>query len=804
MVSYYADTLQNNLSPGGLKETYPDYSDQLLYSETVPETTGEYVPAGDVLPDSLATALDNELYSHQADALAALQNDENVTVATSTSSGKTWIYTLYYALLKQENPDARALFLYPTKALSADQEKAVNDLLSEVGVDASAETYDGDTKPNRKPVIRDRKDIIISNFSGINAYLPSHVKWSEFFQNVELLVIDESHTYTGVHGMHVCWVLRRLQRVLAHYGADPQIVCSTATIGNPKEHSEALTGAEFTVVDNDGSPHGRREIAFWQPPLDDDEHADVIDELAANEARTSAGSEAARVTAHLALGGVQTLSFLRSRQGVEVAALQSKDAAGDHPSSEFASIRPYHAGLSKRKRRAVENQLKGGEVDAVFTTNALELGIDIGSVDSTVLAGYPGTRQSFWQQIGRAGRGVSDALSVYVPRNAAMDQYIVDNPEYLLADENIEDAVVDLSNNAVYARHVLCAADEIPLTDDDVRWFGPRDRLERAVSVWRDAGKMSGDLERGVQYSGPPRPQSTISMYATTDVQYDVRCTNDDIEIEPLQKERAYRDFHPGALVVHDGVEYEVTDIVENRNRPYVEVERTSTNEYTVTSHEKSVRDVVSERSIDLGDGFSIHAGTATVEIEYTEYRRVSISDGSTSRPFSIDLDPITLRTQVMWVEMPGDMQRRVVDRLDEETFIEPSGQAELAGVTDEQWTFAGGLHGAEHGMIKMSPLELRLDNSDMGGLSTPWHNERGCPVWFIHDAVEGGVGFAHSVYEHFEGVGEKTRNRVENCDCGRDVGCPSCLMSSQCGNNNEPLHTAATVEVLSSVLGRV
>ncbi|GGM60373.1 DEAD/DEAH box helicase domain-containing protein [Halarchaeum rubridurum] len=814
------DRLARELTPAALEATYPDAEpDQLAHTETVPAAAAETVPPGDVLPDGLADALDHDLYSHQAAALERLRDGENVTVATSTSSGKTLVYALYYALLKRRDPDARALFCYPTKALSADQERALNDLFRDLGVDASAETYDGDTKAERKPLIRANRDVVVTNFSGVNHYLSNHAKWRDVYANTDLVVIDESHTYTGVHGMHVSWVLRRLRRILDHYGSTPQFVCTSATIGNPGEHSEALVGHEFGVVERDGSPRGRRDIAFWLPRRDDDEGGksgvgggrgnggggtgvgagDAPTDADAPTARKRAGAEAASVAGHLGLSGVQTLAFLRSRQGTEIAAKRAREAARDHPLDARLDAKPYHAGLSKQKRRAVENTLKSGRADAVFTTSALELGIDVGGVDATVLAGYPGTRQSFWQQIGRAGRGTSDALSVFVPRRDAIDRYILDDPDYLLGDE-IEDAVVDVSNNHVYARHVRCAAEELPLTAADATWFGPRERLERAVSVWRDAGEFVGDLERGAQYDGRPRPQASISLYATTDVEYEVRRVDGDIDMEPIGRERAYRDYHPGALVLYDGEQYEVVDLVEDRHRPYVELERVRTNEYTTTAHEKRIHDVEATRSRDLGGGYSLHAGTGTVEIDYTQYRRHDIGDGTVEGPYPIDLPPIELRTHLTWVELPADMERRVIDALGPDALLDADG----APATDAGWTFAGGLHGAEHGMIKLAPLELRLDNSDMGGLSTPMHAETGAPTWFIHDAVEGGVGFAHSIYDHFEGVAAKTRERVARCDCADPTGCPSCLMSAQCGNDNEPLHRGATTAVLDAVLSRL
>lgn len=798
--------LDSVLNTETLEDTFPEYDGQLVETITDPPREAETVPPTDVLPVSVAEGLEYDLYSHQADALNELQAGNNVTVSTSTSSGKTWIYTLYFCLRKLQNPDARALFLYPTKALSSDQERTINDMFGQLGVDAIAETYDGDTKQDRKKIIRDNVDVVISNFAGINQYLDSHMKWRGVFGNCDIVAIDECHTYTGIHGMHVAWVIRRLRRLLDHYGSDPRLVCSTATIGNPREHAEHLTGAEFTVVDDDGSPHGRREVAFWEPPLQEtDAPADGMDEdEILPSMRRNADDEAASALVHLAKQDVQTLMFTDSRQGTEIGGKRAIAAARDHPDGDYVTIKPYHGGLSKRKRQAVENRLSSGELDGVISTSALELGIDIGSMDATVLAGYPGTRQAFWQRIGRAGRGTTDSLSVFVPESDAIDQYILNNPEYVL-EENVEDAVVDLSNNPVYAKHVLCAASERPLTETDASWFGSEDRLARAIDMWRAAGQMVGDLERGAQYNGSARPQSDISMYATTDEQYEVRQEDGDIDMEPLDKERVYREYYPGALVLYNGEQYEVQEIVEDRVRPCVTLKKSNSPNYTQAIHDKHITDLEVERSYDLGDGYQLCAGMGTVHIDYSAYNVINIHTGElVEAMIPIELDPISIRTQLMWIAFPHQVVEQVLDKIPPSSYIRPGTDSEFASMGAEEFTITGGLHGGEHGMIKMAPLELRLDNSDMGGLSTLRHQEIGSPVWFIHDAVEGGIGFAHSIYENFQAVAQRTLERIDDCDCGQDEGCPACLMSSQCGNQNEPLHRPASVGLLQAALERV
>jgi DEAD/DEAH box helicase domain-containing protein len=527
----------------------------------------------------------------------------------------------------------------------------------------------------------------------------------------------------------------------------------------------------------------------------------VVDELDPDEIlpsmRRNADDEAAGVLVHLGKNDIQTLMFTGSRQGTEIGVKRAIDASKSHPDGNYVDIAPYHAGLSKQKRRAVENKLAGGDLDGVISTSALELGIDIGSMDATVLTGYPGTRQSFWQRVGRAGRGNTDSLSVFVPQSDAIDQYVLDNPEYLL-DENIEDAVVDLSNNSVYAKHILCAASERPLTTDDKQWFGPIDRLK----MWEAAGQIVGDLDRGAQYNGTARPQSDISMYATTDEQYRVKQLDGEIDMEPLDKERVYREYYPGALVLYDGDQYEVQRVVEDTYNPFVEVEETTTRNYTQAIHDKRVRNLEITQSRDLGNGYQLCAGMGTVHIDYSAYNVIDMYSGEIVEPMvPIDLDPISLRTQLMWIAFPNDIMERVIRSIPSDSLIEPKSDAEFASMGEREYTVAGGLHGGEHGMIKMAPLELRLDNSDMGGLSTLRHPELGTPVWFIHDAVEGGVGFAHSIYENFEAVAQRTLERIEACSCGRTIGCPACLMSSQCGNQNEPLHRPAASSLLRAAL---
>jgi DEAD/DEAH box helicase domain-containing protein len=294
-------------------------------------------------------------------------------------------------------------------------------------------------------------------------------------------------------------------------------------------------------------------------------------------------------------------------------------------------------------------------------------------------------------------------------------------------------------------------------------------------------------------------------MYATTDEQYEVRREDGDIDMEPLDKERVYREYYPGALVLYDGEQYEVQEVVEDRVRPYVTLKKSNSPNYTQAIHDKQITDLEVERSYELGDGYQLCAGMGTVHIHYSAYNVINIHSGElVEAMIPIELDPISIRTQLMWIAFPDQVVDQILDEIPPSSYIRPDDDSEFASMGAKEYTITGGLHGGEHGMIKMAPLELRLDNSDMGGLSTLRHQEVGSPVWFIHDAVEGGIGFSHSIYENFRAVAQRTLERIDDCDCGQDEGCPACLMSSQCGNQNEPLHRPASVGLLQAALKQV
>jgi len=814
------------LSEGALEASFPDYRGQIVESRRLPERPAETVPPERVLDGALAERLDTDLFAHQAEALDRLADGENVVVTTSTSSGKTWVYALQIARNHLADPAATALCLYPMKALTRDQEQELNTKLgADWGVDPFVAVYDGDTPSDRKRRYRNEANVVLTNPVGLNAYLPGHSRysgWHRFYDDLELVVVDEAHEYSGITGTHVAWILRRLRRVLEYYDTDPQFVVTTATIGNPAEHARRLTGVDFTVVDEDGSPRGRRDVVLWEPPLDEDElsddtaaERDGADPLSDFErARASTGAEAAAVTAHLAVNDTQTLQFCAARQGTEIANRQVRQAAADHADGGYVETAAYHAGLGKRTRRAVEAKLRGGDLDAVATTNALELGIDVGAVDATVTMGHPGTKQSFWQQVGRAGRGRSDALSVLVASEDAMDGYILDNPEYLF-EGAVEDAVVSLDNEPIYGDHVLAAANERPLTAEDAPFLGGERRLRETVSMWQEAGVLDGTGRldgRGVLYTGDRRPESRIDLFAGGGSrQFSVVCVDDDVDIDhdPVTAERASREYHEGALFLHSGRQFEVVDLDDTGRHPTIRVEPRRSDRYTQTLSTKSVSDLRPTEHRSLGGGVDLYFGRGEVTIDYTDYLVRTVSTGEVvTGPLPIETPPQVLETELLWVALPDGHVDSVLDRLDEPLLGPTERSQGDRRVPDEPslYTYAGGIHAAEHGLIGVSPLELLIDNADVGGLSTVAHPDETIPgpVWFVHDGVDGGIGFTRAIYDHFDSLVRRTRRHLAECQCGRRRGCPLCVMSEHCGNDNDPLDRATADVILGDVCAAV
>lgn len=737
--------------------------DSLVHVRDLPARANVVQPFPEDLPellvDRLALQSVTGLYGHQRVALDAIRGGRDVVIATGTASGKTLVYNLAFASEVMRNPKRTALYLFPTKALARDQLRAVRELkLPQV----KAAVYDGDTPSAERPLIRKSANLVMSNPDMLHAsLLPDHARWADFFLRLSLVVVDEAHVARGVFGSHIAMVLRRLRRLIAHYGGDPTFVLASATIGNPAELAERLVGVPFDAVTEDASPSGDKVFALWNPPVIDEESG----------ARRSALTEASAIMAKLAEQGVKSIGFARSRRAAE---LLAEFARRELPGGLRAKVKAYRAGYLAEDRRELERMLANDELLAVASTNALELGIDIGSLDAAILVGYPGTRASMWQQAGRAGRRTDGSLAILVAQDDPLDQYLVTHPQDLF-DKPPEAAVIDPSNPFILEPHLACAAREYPLTDDELATFWPGssaavERLEARGELVRRRGLL--------HHKGKDSPHRSVDIRSASGHQFSIVIEETGELLGTADESRAYYHVHPGAVYLHQGEQFEVTelDLVQR----VALVTRADPDFYTQSRDTTDIDVVEADEQTETGDRVPTFYGTVRVTNQVVGFVRKMVATGEILEHVPLALPPQTLETKAVWWAIP----QRVIER----AAIKPS-------------QLPGAAHAAEHAAIGLLPLVATCDRWDVGGVSTAYHQDtRSCAI-FIYDGYAGGAGIAERGYRSTVRLLEATLETVRNCACTH--GCPSCVQSPKCGNGNEPLDKAGSVALLSAMLGR-
>lgn len=693
-----------------------------------------------------------QLYSHQAEVIDAVRRHEDVVLSTPTASGKTLAFLLPVFETFCAEPDATALFLYPTKALTHDQLAVCRGIEEETGIPAYPAVYDGDTPNEKRPGIRDRSRLILSNPYELHYILPWHHLWSRFIGNLRFVVIDEAHQYRGITGSHFAFLVRRLRRVCARYGADPAFILSSATLANPLEFASRLTGREFTLVSGDGAPHGRRQFVLYNPYRDGTDYR-------------SAHAETGALVLASSNAGLQTLCFTGSRKAAEFVTLSCRDLLlreGRDP----GLVAAYRAGYLPEDRREIEGRLKDGRLRAVVTTNALELGIDIGSLDTVLLSGYPGSMMSVWQQAGRAGRGTDDSIAILVAFRNPLDQYLVNHPERFFGAPH-EHAIVDLGNPYVLSGQVLCAAAELPIDPSgDAAYFGAD--LPEVVGSLAEEHLLAG-TRKGWIYAGRRRPSDLVGFSGSSQESFRVLHGNE--TIETLDRAQAFREAHEGAILIHQGEKFLVTSM--DLARGIVRVEPADVDYHTKPLKSVDVR-ILSELERRQACGTEISFGEVEVTEAYVAYKVIRGDTTLSTEP--LDLPPLTFRTRAVW-------------------FGVPDGAAEQVNSAGND--LAGGLHGLEHAVIAMMPFQVLCDRWDLGGLSTPAFGEAGSPTVIVYDGYEGGVGLAEKAFSLFEDIIRVTREMVMGCTC--EDGCPACIHSPKCGNDNQPLDKAAAIRLLGA-----
>jgi DEAD/DEAH box helicase domain-containing protein len=732
----------------------PGYRDQIVHIQDIPEREARYGELMSPLPPRVAKVLEDtgieRFYTHQVQAIDAIRGGQDVAIVTSTASGKTLCYNVPVLERLVTNPNAKALYLFPTKALAQDQ---LRGLVRYVELDPSLPmipgTYDGDTPPNARRKLRDEGNIILTNPDMLHqGILPRHPSWGRFFANLAYVVIDEMHTYRGVFGSNVACVIRRLSRICEHYGGRPQFVCCSATIANPKELAEKLIDRPVTLIDDDGAPRGAKKFVFWNPPFID----------ATRTERRGSSFEAEQLLTKLIQDRVQTITFVKARVVAELIYRFTQERLQKISPSLANSIKPYRGGYLPEERRDIEKRLFSGELLGVTSTNALELGIDIGSLDAAILTGYPGNVASTWQQAGRAGRGRDEALVILVGQSTPIDQYLMNHPEYFF-ERTTESAVIDPLNPYVLAKHLRCAAFELPITVNDLARFG--DYMPAILEIFQERKEI---VRRGNRWfwTSSGYPSVGVKLRSMSDNTYTIIDTTTSPAgyeegqggsaknrvIGTMDELSAFEQIHPEAIYLHDGETYFVSDLETDKKVAYVE--KADVDYFTQSITETRVK-VESEDEKRQFHEANVAFGDVTVTSLVFMFKKIKFHSRDSIGFGKITLPPQVMDTAALWL-------------------IPPLSALNLV----RKWGRdpSEGLYGIGNVITEVVPLYAMCDPRDVGAVVDSLNT--GSPTLFVYDRYPGGIGFAERTYRVLEDVLEACLQLVMACEC--EDGCPSCV----------------------------
>lgn len=732
----------------------------------MPEREAIWAPMPQWLRPELAEAYRakgiDRLYSHQAAAAESVKAGRNVVVVTPTASGKTLCYNLPVLNAILENPDARALYLFPTKALAQDQLAELHDLEERLGNAFGVFTYDGDTPADARKAIRERGHIVLSNPDMLHAgILPHHTRWLRLFENLRFVVIDELHTYRGVFGSHVANVLRRLDRIARFYGSKPQFICSSATIANPRDLAERLAEMPFDLVDENGAPAARKTFVFYNPPM-------VNRRLGI---RRSYINESSRVTQEFLRRNLQVLLFANSRLHTELMLTYLRQK-NPHPPGGRETIRGYRGGYLPGERREIERGLREGKIRGVVSTNALELGVDIGSLDAVVMAGYPGRIASTWQRAGRAGRRSGWACAVMVASSAPLDQFMVTHPDYFFG-QSPEHAYIEPDNPEILLNHLKCAAFELPLKAGErfgsMEIDGPAEALERAGFLHRSGAAW--------HWTDQSYPADTISLRAVTSDNFVIMDTSqgDPRAIGEVDFSSALTTVHPKAIYLHDGAFYSVERLDFDDRKAYVR--QVETDYYTDAIRYTQVRILEEAEHAPIGEAQAAH-GDVQVRSQVVGFKKVKFFTNEDVGAGQLELPENEMHTTSFWL-----------------TLERPLVAALPFPVSERQ----AGMRGLLYALEAVATLILMCDRRDLGTAigerplepageespvrqEIPQTGEREFfePNLYLYDAYPGGIGFSLPLFQLRHDLLARTRELIRSCPC--ESGCPSCVGPAEDG----------------------
>lgn len=696
-----------------------------------------------------------QLYKHQCETIDHAVREQNVIVTTPTASGKTLAFNIPVFNRFLQDGKARALYLYPTKALSNDQLKVLKDMEKAMHLKVAPAIYDGDTPQGTRSRIRENARIIISNPYELHQVLPWHYKWENFFSSLKFVVIDEAHQYRGIFGSNAALLLRRFSRLCDYYGSDPVYILSSATLANAREFSENLTGKKFVHVGQDGAPRGTKYFMLYNPFFE-------------NAGELSTHQETRKLLGVLVQRDLQTLCFTISRRLAElIAAWVRKDLKKSAPSLAD-KVTSYRAGYLPLERREIENALKSHELKGLTATNALELGIDIGSLDSVIISGFPGSMISTWQQAGRAGRGAGESLVILVAFENALDQYFMNHPGTFFGGST-ENAIIDLTNPYILSGHLLCAAAEMPVNvTTDQQYFD--DELKPILQELQTE-QLVQETPDGWVYSGEARATEIVQLNNISSDIFKVICG--DQLLETLDKAQAYREAHKGAILLHQGETYVVEQmdlenmVIHTRVKPV--------DYHTQALHHDTINIIRTSQQKKIGS-FDICSGEIKVTQVYDSYKVVKFDQQLAVHPLA--LPPLHFETTALWITVPDNIREEI---------------------KRQGLDFMGSLHGTEHALMSLMPLYVMCDQRDIGGLAIPCHENTQQPTIFIYDGFEGGIGLSEKTYDVMFEIAKLAYLMIEACRC--ENGCPACIQSPRCGSDNRPLDKRGTLIILKEFI---
>ncbi|BDT84591.1 DEAD/DEAH box helicase [Nocardia cyriacigeorgica] len=713
-------------------------------------------------------------WSHQVSTAEFAAGGRHVVVATGTASGKSLGYQLPVLSDLLDDPKATALYIAPTKALGADQLRAIGELTHDGPLrDIHAATYDGDTPGEIRQWVRANARWIFTNPDMLHVgMLRSHKRWARVLRRLRYVVVDECHAYRGVFGSHVALVLRRLRRLAAHYGADPVFVLCSATTADPADAASRLVGAPCVAVTEDGSPRGARTVALWEPPL----LTAVTGENGA-PVRRAANSEAARIMADLVVEGARTLTFVRSRRGAEVAAMEARRLLAEVDPDLVERVAAYRGGYLPEDRRELEAAISDGTLLAAATTNALELGVDIAGLDAVVMSGFPGTVASFWQQAGRAGRRTQGSLVLLVARDDPLDTYLVHHPEALL-DKPVEATITDPTNPYVLGPQLLCAALELPLTSREADELGAGPVLADLAGQGLIRRRENGSPDTARWYvTADTQPHDAVDVRGGIGAPVAIVDGESGRLLGTADAGRAMATLHAGAVHLHQGETYVVDELDLDGGVAFVHA-----GDPGWTTSARQTTSLTIDAILDRRAYGSVTTASAqvTVTSQVVGYLR-TLPTGEVLDLVELDLPPQTLPTKAVLYTVTPELLER-------------------AGIPAAR--VPGALHAAEHAAIGLLPLVATCDRWDIGGVSIAGHPDTGLPTVFVYDGQPGGAGFADRGFAQLERWLTATLATIDTCTC--TAGCPSCVQSPKCGNGNSPLDKTGAARLLTAVLAEL